>query len=237
MFRELCGENTLENVVLVTNMWDDVSRDAGESRERELSTEFFKSALDKGAQMARHSNTEQSAHDILRKILRNRPVVLQIQRELVDERKDITHTSAGETINKELSELIKRHQASLDELREEMEQALKKKDEETRQELEEDKRRLQEEMTKIREGSEAMASNYTEEKQKTEARMKKMEQEAKRERERLQAEYDRQIDELQRRLQDMADAPIAELEALEQKIQKLERQRDEAMEGGCCVVM
>ena len=212
MFRELCGDTTLKNVVLVTNMWDDVSRDAGESREKELSTNFFKPALDKGARMTRHHNTEQSARDAVRMIMKNRHVVLQIQRELVDERRDITRTSAGEIINRELNELIRRHQASLNEIQEGMRQALREKDEETRQELEEEKRQLQEEMRKIREDSDGMASNYAEEKQRMKARMKEMEQEAKRERERLEAKYNQEIGELQHRLQDMVNASKAERE-------------------------
>ena len=64
-----------------------------------------------------------------------------------------------------------------------------------------------------------------------------MEQEAKRERERLEAKYNQEIGELQHRLQDMVNASKAEREALEQKIQNLERQRDEAAEEGCCIVM
>ena len=101
MFRELCGDTTLKNVVLVTNVWDEgASREAGESGEKELSANFFKPALDKGARMTRRHNSEQSARDIIRMIMVNRPVVLQIQRELVDERKDITHTSPGESSTK-----------------------------------------------------------------------------------------------------------------------------------------
>ena len=53
------------------------------------------------------------------------PVVLQIQRELVDERNDIVDTTAGDSIDSKLREQIRRHQADLKELREEMKQALK----------------------------------------------------------------------------------------------------------------
>jgi hypothetical protein len=35
MFRELCGDSTLKNVILVTNMWGDVPQDVGEAREEE----------------------------------------------------------------------------------------------------------------------------------------------------------------------------------------------------------
>ena len=237
MFQELCGDTTLENVVLVTSMWDEVSRDAGESRENKLSTNSFKSARDKGARMARHHNTERSARDIIRMIMGNRPVVLQIQRELVDQRKEITRTAAGEIINRELNELIRQHEASLNRVQEEMVQALRKREEETRKDLEEQRRELEEEMRRIKENSEGMASRYAEEKQKVKARMKEMEEEAKRERERAQAEFTREIDELKRRLEDMAGASGDERAALEKQIQDLERQREEAKEKGCCVIM
>ena len=151
MLRDLCGDSTLKNVVLVTNMWGGVSPEIGEARENELASRFFKPVLDKGAQMVRHHNTIQSAHDIIRRIMENRPVALQIQRELVDQRKDITDTAAGVAVNEELTELIKRHQAELGGLREEMEQALKERDTEMRQELEEERRKLREERRKLEE--------------------------------------------------------------------------------------
>jgi len=40
MFREFCGDATLKNVILVTNMWGEVTQDVGEARERELTTNF-----------------------------------------------------------------------------------------------------------------------------------------------------------------------------------------------------
>ena len=54
MFRKLCGESTLKNVVIVTNMWGKVEQDVGESREQELAGIYFKPALDKQAQLVRH---------------------------------------------------------------------------------------------------------------------------------------------------------------------------------------
>ncbi|KAF9647084.1 hypothetical protein BDM02DRAFT_3065838, partial [Thelephora ganbajun] len=120
MFRELCGDSTLKNVILVTNMWGMVTKAAGEARERGLTTKFFKPVLDEGAQLVRHHNTVESAHDIIRRILKNHPITLQIQRELVDEGKGITDTSAGEVINKEINEQIRRHQAKLEAVQKEM---------------------------------------------------------------------------------------------------------------------
>ena len=180
MFRKLCGDTASKNVVLVTNMWGEVSRDIGEAREEELSSNFFKPALKLGARMVRHHNTIQSAHSIIRMIAANRPVVLRIQRELVDKRKDIVDTTAGKVINRELNEQIRRHQAELKEVQEEMEQAMKGKDEETRQELEEETKRLRERMEEIAKDSEGMTANYAVEKERTEARMQEVEQEVER---------------------------------------------------------
>ncbi|KAF9647083.1 hypothetical protein BDM02DRAFT_3117563 [Thelephora ganbajun] len=181
MFRELCGDSTLKNVILVTNMWEVVAKDVGEARERELVTNFFKPVLDKGAQLARHRNTTESAHGIIRRIMRNHPITLQIQRELVDDHKDITDTVAGKAINKEFNEQIRRHQAELKAIQEETLKARNEKDKETMWELEEETRKLQEQMKKMRMGSEHVVSNYQEEKRRAEEVMRQMQEQARQE--------------------------------------------------------
>ena len=191
LFRKLCGESTLKNVVIVTNMWKEESRLTDEAREKELSSKFFTPALEKGAQMDRHHNTPQSAHDIIRKIVRNHPVALQIQRELVEERKNIIETAAGESLNQELEEQIKKHRAELSGLREEMTQALREKDEEMRRELEDTKKELEEKVLKIQRDAEKMIASYTVERDEMRAKMKEMERRAKQERERVEVEVDR----------------------------------------------
>lgn len=105
-FLKLCGEETLRNVVFVTNMWGLVTPQLGAQREQELLTtdDFgFKSALEKGAKMMRHDRDSQSAADILRYILgNNNPMALQIQREIIDERKDLSQTAVADEIEREL---------------------------------------------------------------------------------------------------------------------------------------
>ena len=155
MFRKLCGDSTLKNVVLVTNMWDDVSPEEGEVRENELASRFFKPVLEMGAQMVRHRDTTQSTHDIIRRIMANHPAALQIQQELVDERRGLANTAAGEVLDQELSQLIRKHEAEVKELREEMAQALRERDDGMRRELEEERRKLQrriEEMENVKKG-------------------------------------------------------------------------------------
>src|SRR5262249_3342077 len=94
MLHELCGDDALRNIAIVTNMWEEVSLDVGEAREKELATgdQFFKLALERRAQLFRHDGTLASARSILSHLIRNQPHPLQIQRELVDEGKDISQT-------------------------------------------------------------------------------------------------------------------------------------------------
>ena len=166
MFRELCGDSTLKNVVLVTNMWDEVSPEDGQYRENQLTSSFFKPVLNKGAQMVRHLNTTESAHNIIREIIRNHPIVLQIQREVVDEEKDILGTSVGEVVKKEINELIERLQADSEKVQAKLVQALKEEDEVARGELKEEKRKIQALVEKVKKDLEEMTSSYAAEKER-----------------------------------------------------------------------
>ena len=150
MFRELYGDSALGNVVLVTNMWGAVPHDIGEARESELSSDYFKPVLDGGAQMVRHHNDTESAHDVVRRItVADCPVVLRIQQELVDENKGIVDTSAGEVVNRELNEQLSEHGAELKKVCDDMVQAFMDKDEVARKDLEEEAKGLQELMERI----------------------------------------------------------------------------------------
>ena len=210
MFCELCGDAALRNVVLVTNMWSEVSPGVGEARENELSTNFFKSALEKGARMVRHYDTAQSAHTIIRMIVGNHPVALQIQQELVDDGKDIINTAAGKAVDRELCEQIRRHQVELKGVQEEMEQTLKEEDEEMR-------RGLEEQTEKVKKNSKGVALNYAAEK---ETKVKELEREANEERERTKAEHRRQLANLNHHPQGVANVSVPDLPRLEKGVKR-----------------
>lgn len=83
MLRELCGTTSsgsssagpsLRNVVVVTNRWEEVSREVGEAREVDLAARVFRPMLDEDAQMARHNNTGESGQAILRLVMKNQSV-------------------------------------------------------------------------------------------------------------------------------------------------------------------
>ncbi|KAF8896188.1 P-loop containing nucleoside triphosphate hydrolase protein [Infundibulicybe gibba] len=209
MFRELCGEDTLKNVIILTNMWGEVSREVGEARESELATRdiFFKPVLDKGAQLRRHTNTIESAHNVLRYLINNHPLSLKIQREL---------TAAGSELNRELMEQAKKHRQELKQLEEEMKEAIRTKDEETRKELEVETRKLQAEMTRVQEQSKRLASVYSEEKAKLEKCLEDMAEEARVERGKMQAEHEDAKS---------IDASATERASLMQQVSTLEQSR------------
>ena len=100
----------------------------------------------------------------------NHPVVLQIQRELVDERKAIIDTAAGKAVTQALDEQIGQHQAELERVEEEMLEAVEGENEERGGELEEEMERLRERMEKVKRDLEGMAANYAAEKERMEAR-------------------------------------------------------------------
>lgn len=239
IFRQLCGETSLKNVVLVTNMWGEVSPEVGEDRERELSSNFLKPALDKGAQIARHHNTEQSAHDLIRRIMNNHPVVLQIQRELVDEHKNIADTAAAETINAELEEAKRRHEAEVKKAQEDMERALREKEEETRRRVEEEARRLEEEMRRAREEQERIDLQRRQEMERAEAEARRLAEQARIERERAEAEHRRQVALMHERLAAEAAAAERARREMQERINHIQHEvhHHHHHGGGGCIVM
>ena len=241
MFRKLCGESTLKNVIIVTNMWGRVEKEVGEAREKELAGVYFRIALEKGAQLARHNNTTPSAHEIIRRIMKNDPASLLIQRELVDEHKDIKHTAAGEAVNEELNEMIRRHEAEMKALREEMRLALEEKDEWMKNVLEQETRKIKMQMDKMKMESDGMAAKYNEERGRMEQTMQRMQEQARQERLKAHEKHMKEINELKAALERNTNASSEEREAMLRRIHELECKWDSrpsggGKKGGCTVV-
>ena len=109
MFRKLCGDTTLRNAVIVTNMWGQVDLQVGIAREVELMREdtFFKPVVVRGTRIIRHWNSSISARHIIHRVRNNHPLPLLIQKELVDEHKNIYETSASEELALEINAQIR----------------------------------------------------------------------------------------------------------------------------------
>ncbi|KAF7789636.1 hypothetical protein EIP86_000582 [Pleurotus ostreatoroseus] len=168
MFRKLCGKKALQNVIILTNMWGEVTPERGAARELELATDdqLFKPILDHGARMVRNENTAESAQVLILSLIENRPCALRIQEELVDEHKDIAETEAGQEVGRELAELVKKHRAQLAEVQKELREALRAKDVQAKIELEQTRKELGARISRAEHDRARLSTEYAEEKRK-----------------------------------------------------------------------
>ena len=125
MFRKLCGNKFLNNVVIVTTMWDKVSPEEGSQREQELKSgkNLFKPLLDGGAIMIRHDRTPKTASSVINHLLKKDATITQIVHELVEEKKALAETDAGTELNNDIQTLIKQHKEEMESFKADMERA------------------------------------------------------------------------------------------------------------------
>lgn len=174
MFRHLCGDPSLSKVVIVTTMWDQIEASRGEARESELMTKsiFFEPAVANGARMARHDNTYKSALTIVRSILSHcsGQSALQIQDELASGI-DIQATRAGLELEKDLKEQALRHRSELQEIVEELQEAIRLRDEVSRKELTLEREKLEGMIKRLEQESASLVAGYAEALTRLEAKM------------------------------------------------------------------
>ncbi|CAG8261014.1 unnamed protein product [Penicillium salamii] len=150
LFRRLCGENPLKNVVLATTFWGAVNEQTGASREEELRQrpEFWGNMVDHGSRMMRVTDRA-STLEIVDYLMPMTGVPLEIQKEMVDQDKPLIETAAGQHMNKELHRREELHREELQKIKEEHELAIEEKDEQLRAILEESQRRIENNLNKI----------------------------------------------------------------------------------------
>ena len=119
MFQELCGKRALQNVILVTTMWDEIEETVGAQREKELKGKHWKPMIDRGSTTARYRGTFASAWEIVdyfAQDLTRRQAVL-LQKEMVDMQKQLRETNAGQELYQTLEALIKKQRSLIHEIR------------------------------------------------------------------------------------------------------------------------
>lgn len=127
VFRKLCGDGALRHVVLCTTKWSQVEEEVGERRTEHLKGVFWKEMIEHGstvlalndqnvglpadlAMSPENSCRFVSAWRVVNLIIesnREKMTALQIQKELVDDRKPIPDTEAGRELRFSLKTLIK----------------------------------------------------------------------------------------------------------------------------------
>ena len=108
VFRKLCGDGALRHVVLCTTKWSEVDAEVGKQRTEQLKGDFWKEMIEhRSTVLALYS--ENSAWEVVNLIIesnREKMTALQIQKELVDDRKLIPDTEAGRELRSSLKNLI-----------------------------------------------------------------------------------------------------------------------------------
>ena len=106
MFKELCGADALQNVVLTTTMWNKVKKEVGLMREDQLQADFWEQMMSGGCRMARFDFTHESAWKIIDMFDINARRRLLIQEEMVDKRNNLAQTSAYGVLSRWWEQLI-----------------------------------------------------------------------------------------------------------------------------------
>lgn len=156
MFRQLCGDSPLKNVVLATTGWGIAERSGNlqkaEDNEKQLETDsdFWEPLIKRGSKTARFTDTEESALEIIMGLAGRKPVTLQIQSELVIEEKKLIDTAAGNTVNEEMKKLKAKYQAEISKIQQDMDEALSARDQEMHDALDESKKVFERRLNKVR---------------------------------------------------------------------------------------
>lgn len=147
MFQKLCGEDAFEKVILITTMWQEVDQDIEVRREAELKRNYWAEMISRGSRTARFRNMQQSAWDILNllAIPRFEERWIQIQHELVDLKKELPATKAGQRLYGFIEQLIEKQRDVFNRMQEEL---VKSSDPEVLAAVVKELRELQEERNK-----------------------------------------------------------------------------------------
>jgi hypothetical protein len=156
MFQKVCGL-ALKNAAIVTTRWDVVGNERAVELEQELVTgkQYFKPLCDAGTSTFGHDNTRASAQRVMYKLLNNNPIPLLIQDEL---KKGLTleKTAAGSQLSADLDAIIKMHEAEIQKVRKELQDAIEEKDRAWQKELNDELAKLREEITRSAQSKEKL---------------------------------------------------------------------------------
>ena len=124
MFRRLCGDENLKNVILATTKWDETRPDTAQQRQDELESPegFWGPYIAGGSKVRQFMNTKESAVEIVEEILGLGRFVPKIQEEAVAGTR-VRDTDAGVYLTQALDQLREIHEKETAALRAEIELA------------------------------------------------------------------------------------------------------------------
>ncbi|KAL8838636.1 MAG: hypothetical protein Q9170_002044 [Blastenia crenularia] len=149
MFRKLCGDDNLKNVMLATTKWSITPLNDALNRERELTSEdgFWSTMISAGSVVRRFSNTAASAKELVDEIIDGgQQFVPTIQKEVVLQGKKLADTEAGAYIEEAIVRLQKKHDEEKKALLEEVQRAKQEHNLSMQKALEKERLRLDKKM-------------------------------------------------------------------------------------------
>lgn len=270
MFKKLCGENAFQHIKLATTMWKNLngpnlSYDTGVAREKELldRKEWWGLMCERGSSVVRHDGTKECAMEMIEDLIQRRnqggPVVLDIQKEMVDDKLSLEETAAGQAVDKELHIAKQKFEEQIADLQESYDEALKDRDEQLAELLREQREDLEKKLQRAGEAQENLKVTFEKlcaEKTEEYAQMVHEMQEEKRQRaaeyaarqaelDRLQEEqdkdterhrkerevYERQREEAEQRMQELIKAQkVTEAERAREDKEKLDKMQQQMEE-------
>lgn len=186
MFQKLRGENALRSVILATTMWDKVSKATGEKHENELKStyDFWGVMIEKGSTVHRHDGSRESALNLVQHVAQMEPVVVDLQKELVEGKLPLNETGAGQEVDGGLTQARQQAEKQVKALQEELEEARDSHDERTEAALEEQKEDMERRIERILQQQQDLKTSLEKIYEEKEARM----------REELKLERDRRLE-------------------------------------------
>jgi len=217
MFKDLVGPDPLSNVILATTRWgmaEKVDQKRAMERERELRTseDFWAPMLERGSRLARFEDSRDSGLQLIMSLIEQNPVVLQIQKELVEDGKNLIDTAAGNTVNEETKRLEEKYKAEIAQIQKEMDEALAARDKDVQEALQTSEKHFQRKLDRVREQQDMLRYE-----QRNEARRRESEYDQ------LQAEYQKRFKQELSEQKLEYDEVIAQLKANEAKLRREQR--------------
>ncbi|KAF2108802.1 P-loop containing nucleoside triphosphate hydrolase protein [Lophiotrema nucula] len=106
VFQEVCGENAIPNIALVTTMWSKSPHQIYLQRDVQLQNNWWAQLISKGALIFQYDGSRAMAETIVGQLFRERDVVLKIQHQLSNEHHLLEQTSAGALVSSEIEERL-----------------------------------------------------------------------------------------------------------------------------------
>ncbi|KAI3224903.1 hypothetical protein DTO012A9_6924 [Penicillium roqueforti] len=204
-FRNLCGEDALRKVILVTTMWDKVQSSEGDMREKQLkdTKDFWGWMLSKGSTCHRHDNTKTTARSIVQRLTKHKsPIITDIQKQLVDQNLQLDQTAAGKGIQSETLKERAKWMKEQKKFEEEIREAMRQKDREKEEIMREERDMSAAMIRKANQDMEAMRFNMEEliaQREEREALLEeRLEKRMERQMRKKQAAHDKEIKRIQR---------------------------------------